>query len=136
MQHRCYGAHPHAIQFPTNGEPSDRGSLACTPAEVATQLTSVNAILNYAYAVLQSQVQIKAVAEGYDPMLGIMHYDRDGAPAFVFDMMEPERPKMDRAVLTFFKSEALHPADFTIREDGVVRLNPELSRQVAQLAVI
>ena len=32
-------------------------------------------------------------------MLGIMHYDRDGAPAFVFDMMEPERPKVDRAVL-------------------------------------
>ena len=61
----------------------------------------VNAILNYAYAVLQSQVQIKAVADGYDPMLGIMHYDRDGAPAFVFDMMEPERPKVDRAVLAF-----------------------------------
>jgi CRISPR/Cas system-associated endonuclease Cas1 len=31
----------------------------------------VNAILNYTYAVLQSQVQIKAVADGYDPMLGI-----------------------------------------------------------------
>ena len=59
----------------------------------------VNAILNYAYAVLQSQVQIKAVADGYDPMLGIMHYERDGSPAFVFDMMEPERPKVDRAVL-------------------------------------
>ena len=38
----------------------------------------VNAILNYAYAVLQSQVQIRLVAEGYDPMLGIMHSDRDG----------------------------------------------------------
>jgi len=93
----------------------------------------VNAILNYAYAVLQGQVQIKAVAEGYDPMLGIMHYDRDGAPAFVFDMMEPERPRMDRAVLTFLKSEALHPADFTIRGDGVVRLNPELARTVSGL---
>ncbi len=64
-------------------------------------------------------------------MLGIMHYDRDGAPAFVFDMMEPERPKVDTAVLGFLKSEALHPADFTIREDGVVRLNPELARRVA-----
>ncbi len=95
----------------------------------------VNAILNYAYAVLQSQVQIQAVAEGYDPTLGIMHYDRDGAPAFVFDMMEPERPKVNRAVLTFLKSEALHPADFTIREDGVVRLNPELARRVAGLSL-
>ena len=56
-------------------------------------------MLNYAYAVLQSQVQIRLVAEGYDPMLGIMHSDRDDAAAFVFDMMEPERPKVDRAVL-------------------------------------
>jgi CRISPR-associated protein Cas1 len=81
--------------------------------------------------VLQTQVQIRAVVDGYDPMLGIMHYDRDGAPAFVFDVMEPERPKVDSAVLAFLKSEALHPADFTIREDGVVRLNPELARRVA-----
>ena len=94
----------------------------------------VNAILNYAYAVLQSQVQIKAVLDGYDPMLGIMHFDRDGAPAFVFDMMEPDRPKVDRTVLDFLKSEALHPADFTIREDGVVRLNPELARRTAGLS--
>ena len=61
----------------------------------------VNAILNYAYAVLQSQVQIRLVAEGYDPMLGIMHADRDDAAAFVLDSMEPERPKVDWAVLAF-----------------------------------
>jgi CRISP-associated protein Cas1 len=66
-------------------------------------------------------------------MLGIMHSVRDDAASFVFDMMEPERPKVDREVLAFLKSEALHPADFTIREDGVVRLNPELARRVATL---
>jgi CRISP-associated protein Cas1 len=68
-------------------------------------------------------------------MLGIMHYERDGSPAFVFDLMEPERPKVDRAVLSFPKSEALYPEDFTIKEDGVVRLNPELARHVAGLAM-
>jgi CRISP-associated protein Cas1 len=51
-------------------------------------------------------------------------------------MMEPERPKVDSAVLGFLKSEALHPADFTIRADGVVRLNPELARRVADLRVV
>ena len=93
----------------------------------------VNAILNYAYAALQSQVQIKAVADGYDPMLGIMHYDRGGSPAFVFELMEPDRKKVDQAVLAFLKSEALHPADFTIRENGEVRLNPELAKRVIEL---
>ena len=34
-------------------------------------------------------------------------------------------------MLAFLKSEALHPSDFTIREDGVVRLNPELARTVS-----
>lgn len=77
---------------------------------------------------------VELVADGYDPALGIMHADRDDASAFVLDMMEPERPKMDRAVLAFLKSAKLHPADFAIREDGVVRLNPELARKLATLA--
>jgi CRISPR-associated protein Cas1 len=66
-------------------------------------------------------------------MIPCLHSDREDAPAFVFDVMEPERPKVDRAVLAFLKSEALHPADFTIREDGVVRLNPELAKHVATI---
>jgi CRISPR/Cas system-associated endonuclease Cas1 len=33
----------------------------------------LNAILNYAYTVLQSRLQIEAVADGYDPTIGIMH---------------------------------------------------------------
>jgi CRISP-associated protein Cas1 len=41
----------------------------------------VNAILNYAYAVLQSEIQINAVAEGYDPTIGVMHEARDGSSA-------------------------------------------------------
>jgi CRISPR/Cas system-associated endonuclease Cas1 len=34
-------------------------------------------------------------------MHGIMHSDQEHAPAFVFDMMEPERPKVDRRCLRF-----------------------------------
>jgi CRISP-associated protein Cas1 len=94
----------------------------------------VNALLNYAYAVLQSRVQIELITNGYDPMLGIMHSDRDDAPAFALDMMESDRPKVDRAVLAFVKSAKLDPADFVVRDDGVVRLNPELARKVATLA--
>jgi CRISPR-associated endonuclease Cas1 len=94
----------------------------------------VNAMLNYAYAVLQAQLQIKLVADGYDPTLGIMHHGYRGSPAFVFDMMEPERPKVDRAVLEFLKANPLHPADFTIRADGVCRLNPGMTARIVQTA--
>ncbi|WP_171015143.1 CRISPR-associated endonuclease Cas1 [Methylocystis sp. B8] len=49
----------------------------------------VNSILNYAYSVLQSQLQIDAIAEGYDPTIGVMHEGNSGSAAFVFDLMEP-----------------------------------------------
>jgi len=93
----------------------------------------INAILNYAYAVLQSQLQIEAIAEGYDPTIGIMHEGRNGSAAFVFDLMEPHRPLVDRKVLEFVKGHAFDPADFVIRSDGVCRLNPEMARSVVGL---
>jgi CRISPR-associated protein Cas1 len=90
----------------------------------------VNAILNFAYTVLESGLRIKAIAEGYDPTIGVMHEGRDGSSKFIFDLMEPERPRVDRAVLDFVKGHVFDPADFTIRSDGVVRLNPEMARMV------
>jgi CRISPR/Cas system-associated endonuclease Cas1 len=49
------------------------------------------------------------------------------------DLMEPMRPIVDRKVLEFVQSHTFHPADFTIRSDGVCRLNPEVATQVAIL---
>ena len=90
----------------------------------------VNAILNYAYAALESEIRIKAISEGYDPTIGIMHEGSDGSSKFIFDLMEPERPRIDRGVLDFVKGHVFDPADFVIRTDGVCRLNPEMARMV------
>ncbi len=90
----------------------------------------VNAILNYAYTVLQSELQINAVAEGYDPTAGIMHEGGNGAAAFIFDLIEPLRARLDRAIFDFVLQTTLDPADFVIRSDGVCRLNPELARVI------
>ena len=54
----------------------------------------------------------------------------DGSSKFIFDLMEPERPGVDRAVLDFVKGHVFDPADFVIRSDGVCRLNPEMARMV------
>jgi CRISP-associated protein Cas1 len=93
----------------------------------------VNTILNYAYAVLESEIRIEAISEGYDPTIGIMHEGSDGSSKFIFDLMEPERPKVDREALEFVKGHVFDPADFVIRADGVCRLNPEMARRVAGL---
>jgi CRISPR-associated protein Cas1 len=97
----------------------------------------VNAVLNYAYAMLCSQVHIASLANGYDPRRGIMHHDREDdahAFAFVFDMMEPGRPIVDGAMLKFLSATELTGADFVIRSDGVCRLAPQLARRVCEAA--
>jgi CRISP-associated protein Cas1 len=81
-------------------------------------------------AALESEIRIKAISEGYDPTIGLMHEGSDSSSKFVFDLMEPERPKVDRAVLNFIMGHVFDPADFVIRSDGVCRLNPEMARMV------
>jgi CRISPR-associated endonuclease Cas1 len=91
-------------------------------------------MLNYAYAVLQSTVHTQCVARGYDPTIGVMHTRRRGYPALVFDLMEPLRPVVDAAILKFALAQTFSGGDFTLRSDGVCRLNPQLARRVAQVA--
>lgn len=93
----------------------------------------VNAMLNYAYAVKLAQMQIQAIADGYDPTIGIMHHGRRGKPAFIFDLIEPERPKIDAALLEFIRSRSFSCADFILRKDGACRLSPQLARVVAAM---
>jgi CRISPR-associated protein Cas1 len=69
----------------------------------------VNAILNYM-------------------AIGIIHERSDGSSKFIFDLMEPERPNIDRSVLEFVRGQVFDPADFVIRSDGVVRINLEMAR--------
>lgn len=98
----------------------------------------VNAMLNYAYGVLTIRMQIQLIADGYDPTLGILHdrkSSRGSYPALALDCMEPMRPVVDRAVLQIINEEKLSGVDFLIQDDGCCRLNPELARRVAQLAV-
>jgi CRISPR-associated protein Cas1 len=97
----------------------------------------INAMLNYAYALLESEVRIRAVADGYDPSIGIMH-DRISPDrhSFVFDHMEPLRPVADRRILELIRTETFSGADFDLQSDGVVRVNPELVRRVVSLPPI
>jgi hypothetical protein len=54
-----------------------------------------------------------------------------GRQALVYDLMEPHRPRVDREVLTFIRSQAFTPRDFVIDATGMCRLHPELARVIA-----
>ncbi|WP_156807871.1 CRISPR-associated endonuclease Cas1 [Henriciella marina] len=93
----------------------------------------INAMLNYAYAVLEADVRLKILAEGYDPRFGIMHrVYKDASDAYVFDLMEPLRPKVDAAVLEFALGDTFSPKDFVLRNDGVCRLSPTVTKRLVQ----
>jgi CRISPR-associated protein Cas1 len=84
----------------------------------------VNAMLNYAYAVLIARTQIRLVADGYDPTFGIMHQKkqlRRISLAFALDHMEPMRTVVDRAVLQLISQTTFTGADFAIQTDAAVR---------------
>ncbi len=95
----------------------------------------VNAVLNYAYGVLEAQVRRAAAAEGLDPECGWLHVSRAGRAAAVYDMMEPLRPAVDAMVLRFVAGRVFSPADFQVSRDGVCTLHPQLARAVAGLSV-
>lgn len=95
----------------------------------------INAMLNYAYAALLTRTKIQAICDGYDPMIGILHDQRhkekDLTPSFALDLMEPQRPVVDRVILKLIAEETFSGADFDIQSNGVCRLNPELARTLA-----
>jgi CRISPR-associated protein Cas1 len=95
----------------------------------------MNAMLNYAYAVLESQVRIATVSQGLDPTIGYLHACRPGRVALVYDLMEPLRPRVDHLVLDFLQSHTFAPSDCALGADGVCRLHPQLTRKVAGLTV-
>lgn len=93
----------------------------------------INAMLNYGYAVMHSKLQVKAIADGYSPLLGIMHRQKRSSASYILDMLEPERPKVDAKILDFAQTKSFTGADFILRKDGACRLSPQLARVVAQL---
>ena len=65
---------------------------------VRSQETTVNAALNYGYAVLRSEISRILAAHGYHSALGIHHCSRVNPYNLSCDLMEPFRPVVDALV--------------------------------------
>jgi len=70
----------------------------------------VNALLNYGYGVLYSQVWSALLHAGLEPFAGFLHTDRPGKPSLVLDLTEEFRaPVVDRTVLAAIRLRQLQP---------------------------
>ena len=93
-----------------------------------------NAILNCLYAILEAEARIALLAVGLDPGLGVLHADLKARDSLALDLKEAVRPKADAHVLGLLRTHAFAASDFFETRQGICRVLPPLSQQLAETA--
>lgn len=93
----------------------------------------INTILNYMYAILETEVRLAVLAMGMDPGMGMLHADLKGHDSFVFDVIEPLRPVVDDHVLTLLETRTFSAREFFETRQGVCRLLPPMAKVLAEM---
>jgi len=115
---------PHWLTFTGRASP-------LAPWENARHAVApVNGVLNYAYALLEAQVRLALIKQGFDPACGFLHVDRRGHEALVYDLMECHRAEVDALALAFLKKTTLRAGDFIKVMDGSCRAHPALAKYI------
>lgn len=93
-----------------------------------------NAMLNYLYAILESEARIAAVSIGLDPNLGMLHADTDSRPSLACDLMEAVRTHVDEYVLNWITRQTVRREWFFEERDGNCRLMAGFAARLAEAA--
>jgi CRISPR-associated endonuclease Cas1 len=93
-----------------------------------------NAILNYLYALLESEARLAAAALGLDPGLGVLHVDTTARDSLACDLMEVVRPQVDAYLLDWITRQPLNREWFFEQRDGNCRLMAPFAVQLSQTA--
>jgi CRISPR-associated endonuclease Cas1 len=106
-----------------------RASILTGAPRAATN--PVNALLNYTYALLESEARLALLAAGLDPTLGVLHADQRNRDSFALDAMEPVRPDVDAFLLDLLEDRTFTSRDFTELSNGICRVAAPLSHELA-----
>lgn len=91
-----------------------------------------NAILNYLYALLESEARLAAAGVALDPALGFLHLDSGSRDSLVYDLMEPVRPQVDAYLLDWLRLEPLKREWFFEQRDGNCRLMGDFAARLGE----
>jgi hypothetical protein len=94
----------------------------------------INALLNYLYAILETEVRLAVLTMGLDPGMGILHADLKSRDSFVFDVIEPLRQVVDGYLLTMLEERTFTMREFFETRQGVCRLMPPLPQALAEMS--
>ncbi len=106
-----------------------RASILTGAPRAATN--PVNALLNYIYALLESEARLALLAAGLDPTLGVLHADQRNRDSFALDAMEPVRPDVDAFLLDLLEDRTFTSRDFTELSNGICRISAPLTHELA-----
>lgn len=109
---------------------AERGSPLSKNHGARHATNPAQAILNYAYALLESQVRQSLNALGFDLACGFLHSDVLDRDSLVYDAMELFRPAIDDRVLQMLKKTTFNKGDCMTTHDGTVAFNSELKRYI------
>jgi len=93
-----------------------------------------NSILNYLYALLESEARLAVAALGLDPGLGFLHADSRTRDSLACDLMEPARPHVDAYLLDWISREPLRREWFFEQRDGNCRLMGSFAVRLSETA--
>lgn len=91
-----------------------------------------NAILNYLYALLESESRLAAAALGLDPGLGVLHVDTTARDSLACDLMEPIRAQVDAYLLDWITRQPLSRGWFFEERDGNCRLMGSFAARLSE----
>jgi CRISPR-associated endonuclease Cas1 len=133
--------HALPITFPRKDEPRvpehwRRFGTRVSPLTGSPRLAvnPPNAILNYLYAVLESESRLAAAALGLDPGIGVLHVDTPARDSLACDLMEVVRPQVDGFLLDWITREPLKREWFFEQRDGNCRLMAALAVRLSETA--
>jgi len=95
-----------------------------------------NAILNYLYAMLESEARLAAAALGLDPGLGVLHVDVQARDSLACDLMEPARPQGDAYLVDWITRQPLKREWFFEERNGNCRLMAPFVSHLSETAPI
>lgn len=95
-----------------------------------------NAMLNYLYAILESEARLAAATLGLDPGIGLMHVDAPSRDSLACDLMEPVRPQVDAYVLDWISREPIRREWFFEKGDANCRLMSSFAMRLAETAAM
>src|SRR5215469_12290814 len=93
-------------------------------------------MMNYLYALLESEASLAARALGMDAAMGIFHVDQPNRDSLACDLMEPVRPLVDSYLVDWLTTQPLRREWFFEQRNGNARLMATLTEKLSETAPI